>query len=138
MKGRVAFVTGAGQGIGRACALALAEAGARVVLGARSVDKLEAVAEEIRGAGGEAHVAPIDLSSLESIQAAFKKIESEVGPVEILVNNAAVTRDGIAMRMSAEAWNEVLQTNLTGAFQCIQQALRPMSRARSTIAARRT
>ena len=69
MKGRVAFVTGAGQGIGRACALALAEAGARVVLGARSVDKLEAVAEEIRAAGGEAHVAPIDLSSLESIQA---------------------------------------------------------------------
>jgi 3-oxoacyl-[acyl-carrier protein] reductase len=130
MKGRVAFITGAGQGIGRACALALAGAGARVVLAARSLDKLEAVAGEVRAAGGEALVAPIDLGSLESIQAAFKKAEAEAGPVEILVNNAAVTRDGIAMRMSAEAWNEVLQTNLTGAFQCIQQALRPMAKAR--------
>ena len=130
MNGRVAFITGAGQGIGRACALALADGGARVALGARSVDKLEAVAEEIRAAGGEALVAPIDLGSLDSIQTAFKKVGAELGPLEILVNNAAVTRDGIAMRMSGEAWNEVLQTNLTGAFQCIQQALRPMAKAR--------
>ena len=130
MKGRVAFITGAGQGIGRACALALAGAGARVALGARSVDKLEAVAAEIEAAGGEAHVTPLDLSSLDSIEEAFKKAQTDIGPVEILVNNAAVTRDGIAMRMSAEAWNEVLQTNLTGAFQCIQQVLRPMSKAR--------
>ena len=130
MKGRVAFITGAGQGIGRACALALADAGAKVVLAARSVNKLEAVAEEVRTAGGEALVAPLDLFSLESIQAAFKKAETEMGPIEILVNNAAVTRDGLAMRMSAEAWNDVIQTNLTGAFQCIQQVLRPMSKAR--------
>jgi 3-oxoacyl-[acyl-carrier protein] reductase len=130
MKGRVALITGAGQGIGRAIALALAEAGARVVLAARSLDKLEAVAAEIRAAGGEAHVVQLDLGSLESIQAAFKKTEAEVGPVEILVNNGAVTRDGIAMRMSFEHWAEVLQTNLTGAFQCIQQALRPMAKAR--------
>ena len=100
------------------------------MLGARSLDKLEAVAGEIRAAGGEAHVAPLDLTSLDSIQAAFKKADAEVGPAEILVNNGAVTRDGIAMRMSADAWAEVLQTNLTGAFQCIQQALRPMSKAR--------
>jgi 3-oxoacyl-[acyl-carrier protein] reductase len=130
MKGRVAFITGAGQGIGRACALELARAGARVALGARSLDKLEAVAEEIRASGGEAFVTPLDLGSTESIQAAFMKAAAEAGPIEILVNNAAVTRDGIAMRMSAEAWNEVLQTNLTGAFQCIQQVLRPMSKAR--------
>ncbi|MEZ5362140.1 MAG: 3-oxoacyl-[acyl-carrier-protein] reductase [Bryobacterales bacterium] len=130
MKGRVAYITGAGQGIGRACALELARAGARVVLGARSLDKLEAVAEEIRASGGEAHVAPIDLASLESIQEAFRQVDALAGPIEILVNNAAVTRDGIAMRMSADAWNEVLQTNLTGAFQCIQLALRAMARAR--------
>ncbi|MCB9383445.1 MAG: 3-oxoacyl-[acyl-carrier-protein] reductase [Bryobacterales bacterium] len=130
MKGRVAYITGAGQGIGRACALELARAGARVVLGARSLDKLEAVAEEIRASGGEAHVAPIDLASLESIQEAFRQVDALAGPVEILVNNAAITRDGIAMRMSADAWNEVIQTNLTGAFQCIQQALRPMAKAR--------
>ncbi len=130
MKGRVAFVTGAGQGIGRCCALELARAGARVALGARSADKLEAVAEEIRAAGGEACVAPLDLGSVDSVRDAFKKAAAEAGPIEILVNNAAVTRDGIAMRMPADAWDEVLQTNLTGAFQCIQQVLRPMSKAR--------
>jgi 3-oxoacyl-[acyl-carrier protein] reductase len=130
MKGRVAFVTGAGQGIGRACALALAEAGARVALGARSLDKLEAVAAEIRKRGGEAHVAPLDLADRESIAATFKGAEAALGPVEILVNNAAITRDGLALRMSAEAWDEVLGTNLTGAFLCIQAVLRNMAKAR--------
>jgi len=130
MKGRVALVTGASQGIGRECAIVLAAAGARVVAAARQQDKLTALVEEIRGAGGDAYAVALDVSSAESIESAFAQIEELAGPVEILVNNAGITRDGLAMRMSSEAWNDVLQTNLTGAFQCIKRALRGMAKAR--------
>lgn len=130
MKGRIALVTGAGQGIGRACALDLAEAGARVVLAARSIDKLEAVAAEIAEAGGEAHTVALDVGSAESVSDAFKQIQKDVGPVEILVNNAGITRDGVAVRMSEEDWSAVLETNLTGAFRCAKAAMRGMMKAR--------
>lgn len=130
MKGRIALVTGAGQGIGRACALDLAEAGARVVLAARSIDKLEAVAAEIAEAGGEAHTVALDVGSTESVADAFKQIQKDVGPVEILVNNAGITRDGVAVRMSEEDWSAVLETNLTGAFRCAKAAMRGMMKAR--------
>jgi len=130
MKGRIALVTGAGQGIGRACALDLAEAGARVVLAARSIDKLEAVAAEIAEAGGEAHTVALDVGSAESVADAFKQIQKDVGPVEILVNNAGITRDGVAVRMSEEDWSAVLETNLTGAFRCAKAAMRGMMKAR--------
>lgn len=130
MKGRIALVTGAGQGIGRACALDLAEAGARVVLAARSIDKLEAVAAEIAEAGGEAHTVALDVGSAESVADAFKQFQKDVGPVEILVNNAGITRDGVAVRMSEEDWSAVLETNLTGAFRCAKAAMRGMMKAR--------
>lgn len=130
MKGRIALVTGAGQGIGRACSLDLAEAGARVVLAARSIDKLEAVAAEIAEAGGEAHTVALDVGSAESVSDAFKQIQKDVGPVEILVNNAGITRDGVAVRMSEEDWSAVLETNLTGAFRCAKAAMRGMMKAR--------
>lgn len=130
MKGRVAFVTGASQGIGRACALALAEAGAKVAAGARQQEKLVALVEEIRSKGGEAEAVPLDIQSKDSIKAAFGSAAERLGPVEILVNNAGITRDNLALRMSADQWNEVIETNLSGSFWCIQAALQGMLRAR--------
>jgi 3-oxoacyl-[acyl-carrier protein] reductase len=130
MQNKVAFVTGASRGIGRACALALAGAGARVALAARQRDKLEEVAGEIRGKGGEAYVVEIDLASDDSIKNAFAVTAKDFGRIDILVNNAGITRDGLALRMKKEDWNIVLETNLTGAFRAIQQVLQGMMRER--------
>jgi 3-oxoacyl-[acyl-carrier protein] reductase len=130
MKDRVAFVTGASQGIGRACAVELAKAGARVIGGARQQDKLAQLVEEIRAAGGEAAAVELNLRSQDSIRAAAEKGRELYGNIDILVNNAGVTRDGMAMRMSAEQWSEVLDTNLSGTFQVIQAVLPGMVRAR--------
>src|SRR6478672_10827055 len=122
MTNRTAFVTGASRGIGRACAKALGEAGARVILAARDTAKLEEVAYEIPGAMCIA----IDLASAESIKEAFAK----AGNVDILVNNAGITKDGLAMRMKKDDWDAVLATNLTGAFLAIQQVLPSMLKER--------
>jgi 3-oxoacyl-[acyl-carrier protein] reductase len=130
MNNRVALVTGASRGIGRACAIALSTAGARVVLAARAVDKLEELATEIKSTGGQAYVTELDISSEASIQAAFRSITSEAGPVEILVNNAGVTRDGLAVRLKKNDWDLVIDTNLTGTFLCCQQVLQTMMRTR--------
>ena len=127
---RIAFVTGASRGIGRACALALSSAGARVVLAARHVDKLEQLAAEIRASGRDAFVVPIDLSAADSIRSAFSKASREFGPIEILINNAAITKDGLAVRMKQADWDAVLATNLTGAFIATQQVLLGMMRER--------
>jgi 3-oxoacyl-[acyl-carrier protein] reductase len=127
---RIAMVTGASRGIGRACALELAKAGVKVALAARQVEKLEAVGEEIRAAGGEAFVVAIDLGEHASIKEAIGKVAKEFGRIDILVNNAGVTKDGLALRMKPDDWNMVLQTNLTGAFYCIQQVISPMMRER--------
>ncbi len=130
MANRIAFVTGASRGIGRACALALSASGAKVVLAARQLEKLEQVAAEIRAAGGEAFVVPIDLASQDSIKEAFSKASKEFGRIDILINNAGLTRDGLALRMKRDDWDAVLQTNLSGSFFCIQQVLSPMVRER--------
>ncbi len=127
---RIAMVTGASRGIGRACALELAKAGVKVALAARQVEKLETVAGEIRAAGGEAFVVAIDLGEHASIKEAIGKVAKEFGRIDILVNNAGVTKDGLALRMKPDDWNMVLQTNLTGAFYCIQQVISPMMRER--------
>jgi len=118
--GRIALVTGASQGIGRACALELARAGAHVALAARTLDKLEAVAAEITAAGGTAHAFALDVSSEESIKSCAKAVIAHFGKVEILVNNAGITRDGLMMRMKRSDWDDVLTTNLTGAFLLTQ------------------
>jgi 3-oxoacyl-[acyl-carrier protein] reductase len=110
--------------------MALAKAGARVVVAARGVEKLEEVAGEIRSEGGEAYVVALDLSSSESIKAAFTQASKEFGAITILVNNAAITKDNLALRMKPDDWDIVLRTNLTGAFLCIQQVLQPMMRER--------
>ena len=130
MTNRVALITGASQGIGRACALALAQRGARVIAAARQREKLEQLVAEIQAAGGQATAVSLDVASGESIADGFKQAKALFGDVEILVNNAGVTRDGLAMRMKREAWDVVIATNLTGAFLCIQQALPAMVRAR--------
>ena len=122
MTNRTAFVTGASRGIGLACAKALAASGARVVLAARDAAKLEAAAAEIPGASW----VELDLASPESIKAAFAK----AGRVDILVNNAAITKDNLALRMKKEDWDAVIATNLTGAFLAIQQVLHGMMKER--------
>ena len=127
---RIAMVTGASRGIGRACALELARAGDRIVLAARQTDKLEEVAAEIRAGGGEAFVLALDLASHESIKTSIARAAKEFGRIDILVNNAGVTKDNLALRMKPEDWNLVLQTNLSGAFFCIQQVISPMMRER--------
>jgi 3-oxoacyl-[acyl-carrier protein] reductase len=127
---RTAFITGASRGIGRACAMALAAAGHRVVVAARAIDKLEEVAAEIRAAGGEAHVVGIDLASQESIKDAFASAAKDFGRVDILVNNAAITKDGLALRMKKNDWDVVLQTNLSGSFFAIQQVIGGMLKER--------
>ncbi|MDP9170281.1 MAG: 3-oxoacyl-[acyl-carrier-protein] reductase [Acidobacteriota bacterium] len=130
MTTRIAMITGASRGIGRACALDLARAGAKVALAARQLDKLEQVADEVRAAGGEAFVVAIDLSAQASIKEACATVAKDFGRIDILVNNGGVTKDGLALRMKADDWNMVLQTNLSGAFFCIQQVIGPMMRER--------
>lgn len=129
MKDRIAFVTGASQGIGRACALDLAHAGARVFAAARQQDKLATLVDEIRATGGQCDAVALDVTSRDSIDEAFGKVK-ETGAVSILVNNAGVTQDGLAVRMSAEHWERVLDTNLTGGFVCAQKVLQGMMKQR--------
>jgi 3-oxoacyl-[acyl-carrier protein] reductase len=130
MANRTAFVTGASRGIGRAIALALSKEGARIVVASNEPENNEKVAGEIRGGGGEALVAYLDLSSADSIKEAFGTALKEAGRVDILVNNAGITKDGLAMRMKAEDWDLVLGINLRGAFLAAQQALPGMVRER--------
>jgi 3-oxoacyl-[acyl-carrier protein] reductase len=130
LKGKTAFVSGASQGIGRACALALAKMGARIALGARNQAKLETVAEEIATAGGEAKSFVMDVSDEGSIQTTAKAAIAHFGSVEILVNNAGITRDTLLLRMKRADWDAVMTTNLTGAFLLTQSLLNPMLRAR--------
>jgi 3-oxoacyl-[acyl-carrier protein] reductase len=126
LEGRIALVTGASQGIGRACALRLAKDGASVALAARNQEKLAEVAAEIAAAGGTAHVFALDLGSEESIKACAKAVIAHFGKVEILVNNGGITRDILAMRMKRKDWDDVLATNLTGAFLMSQAVMMPM------------
>ncbi len=128
--GRVAFVTGASQGIGRACALVLAQAGAAVACAARNEEKLAQVVSEITAAGGRAAAFKMDVANEDEVKAAMKAAIAQFGKVDILVNNAGVTRDQLAMRMKRDDWDTVIQTNLSGPFFCIQQAMPSMLKQR--------
>ena len=131
LKDKVALVTGASQGIGRATSLALAEAGAKVAVAARSAEKLASLAGEIEAAGSEALAVPMDVADAAQVKTGFQQTLARFGRLDILVNNAAVTRDTLALRMKLEDWDAVLRTNLTGAHLCIQQALGAMLKQRS-------
>jgi 3-oxoacyl-[acyl-carrier protein] reductase len=119
---KTAFVSGASRGIGLACARALAETGVHVVLAARDAGKLEEASREIPNSTW----VTIDLSSADSIKEAFAK----AGKIDILVNNAAVTKDGLALRMKKDDWDMVISTNLTGSFLATQQVLQGMMKTR--------
>src|SRR6201992_896918 len=130
LNGRIALVTGASQGIGRACALELARRGASVALSARNLDKLGEVAAEIAAADGTAHAFALDVASEESIKDCAKAVLADFGAVHILVNNAGITRDILAMRMKRKDWDDVLTTNLTGAFLMTQAVMSQMVKGR--------
>ncbi|HZT69979.1 MAG TPA: 3-oxoacyl-[acyl-carrier-protein] reductase [Terriglobia bacterium] len=130
LKGRIAVITGASQGIGRACALVLSEAGADVALASRNVEKLESVAKEIEGTGRKAIVLNVDVSNSESVKAGIGKVLETWKKIDILVNNAGVVRDNLLLRMKAEDWDAVLRTNLDGAYHCIKEVLPGMVRQR--------
>jgi 3-oxoacyl-[acyl-carrier protein] reductase len=131
LKDKVALVTGASQGIGRATSLALAEAGAKVAVAARNAEKLASLVVEIRAANGEALAVPMDVADAAQVKVGFQQLLAKFGKLDILVNNAAITRDTLALRMKLEDWDAVLRTNLTGAHLCIQQALGAMLKQRA-------
>jgi 3-oxoacyl-[acyl-carrier protein] reductase len=130
MFNRVAFVTGASRGIGRAIALTLCRANFDIVVASPEIERNEQVAEEIRSCSGEAMTLNLDVTSPESVKEAFAKALKDKTRIDVLVNNAGITRDGLAMRMKPADWDLVLNINLNGAFRCIQQVLPTMMRNR--------
>lgn len=130
LSGRVALVTGASQGIGRACALKLADAGAAVALAARNQEKLEELATAITAKGGQAAGFAMDVGDEQQIKAGCKAALEKFGKIDILLNNAGITRDQLVMRLKRADWDAVLATNLTSAYLCIQQVIGSMLRHR--------
>jgi 3-oxoacyl-[acyl-carrier protein] reductase len=130
IEGRVALVTGASQGIGQACSLALARQGASVALAARNQQKLEEVAGQIATAGGKAAVFAMDVAEEEQIKSGIKSALAHFGKIDILVNNAGITRDQLVMRMKRADWDAVLNTNLTSAYLSTQQVIGSMLKHR--------
>ena len=131
LKDKVALVTGASQGIGRAISLSLVNAGAKVAVAARNAEKLASLVAEIEAAGGEALAVPMDVADAAQVKTGFQTLLAKFGKLDILVNNAAITRDTLALRMKLDDWDAVLRTNLTGAHLCTQQALGAMLKQRS-------
>jgi 3-oxoacyl-[acyl-carrier protein] reductase len=130
LEGRVALVTGASQGIGHACALALARQGATVAAAARNQQKLEELVAEITNSGGKASAFVIDVADEDQVKSGIKSALTQFGKIDILVNNAGVTRDQLVMRMKRADWDAVLNTNLTSAYLCIQQVIGSMLKQR--------
>jgi 3-oxoacyl-[acyl-carrier protein] reductase len=130
LEGRVALVTGASQGIGHACALALAQQGAIIAVAARNRQKLDELVSEITAAGGKASAFVMDVADEEQIKFGIKSALTQFGKIDILVNNAGITRDQLVMRMKRADWDAVLNTNLTSAYLCIQQVIGSMLKQR--------
>lgn len=130
LKDRVAIITGASSGIGRACAKLFAREGAKVAIVARRKEMLEALAEEIRGEGGEVLPIAADVSKEEDVQRAVEETVKAFGGLHILINNAGLSRDNLALKMTREEWEEVMRVNLWGTFLFCRAAFRPMRKAR--------
>ena len=130
MEGRVALVTGASRGIGRAIALGLADRGATVVAAARG-DNAAPTAAEIASRGGRAETAALDVTDDGAVTALVADIVARHGRIDVLVNNAGITRDQLMLRMKREDWDAVLTTNLTAAYTCAQAVLKPMVKQRA-------
>jgi len=130
LEGRVALVTGASQGIGHACALALAREGASVAATARNQQKLEELVAAITTAGGRAAAFVMDVADEEQVKSGIKSALAHFGKIDVLVNNAGITRDQLVMRMKRADWDAVLNTNLTSAYLCIQQVIPSMLKQR--------
>src|SRR5216684_2419500 len=128
--GRVALVTGASQGIGHACALALAREGATVAVAARNRQRLDELVAQIAASGGKAAAFVIDVADEEQVKSGIKSALGQFGKIDILVNNAGITRDQLVMRMKRSDWDTVLNTNLTSAYLCIQQVIGSMLKQR--------
>jgi len=130
LSGRIALVTGASQGIGRACALKLAAGGAAVAVAARNREKLNELVQQITSTGGNATAFAMDVAEEDQIKSVFKAVLAHFGKIDILVNNAGITRDQLVMRMKRADWDAVLNTNLTSAYLCTQQAINSMLKQR--------
>src|SRR5216683_987684 len=130
LEGRVALVTGASQGIGHACALALAREGASIAAAARNQQKLDELVAQIAAAGGKAAAFVMDVADEEQVKSGIKSALAQFGKIDILVNNAGITRDQLVMRMKRADWDTVLNTNLTSAYLCIQQVIGSMLKQR--------
>lgn len=126
LTGKTALVTGGSQGIGAAIAKRLATAGAHVAVAARNLGKAEAIVQEIVSAGGSAEALSLDVSDPASVSAAFKGLVERNGKVDVVVNNAGITQDGLILRMAKEAWDKVVATDLTGVFLVSQEAVKTM------------
>jgi 3-oxoacyl-[acyl-carrier protein] reductase len=130
MLNRVAFVTGASRGIGRATALSLCRAGFEIVAASPEIESNQEFAAEMRACSGAAMAVNLDVTSPDSVKEAFAKALKDRGRIDVLVNNAGITRDGLAVRMKPADWDRVLKINLYGAFSCIQAVLPGMMRNR--------
>ncbi len=130
LSGKVALVTGASRGIGRAVALKLAGEGADVVVTATSLERAQKTADEVTAMGVKALAVKVDVSSTSDVEALFAKISEAFGKLDILVNNAGITRDGLLMRMKDADWDAVIDTNLKGAFVCTREAVKLMGKAK--------
>jgi 3-oxoacyl-[acyl-carrier protein] reductase len=130
LSGKIAVITGASRGIGRQTALTLAGAGATVVLTSRG-DAAAAVAAEVTAAGGQALAFAADVADAEAVHRMVETTTERFGRLDVLVNNAGITRDQLLLRMKREDWDDVLATNLTGTFLCTQAVLRTMLKQRS-------
>jgi len=131
LQDRIAVITGASTGIGQSIAAAFAAEGAKTVLASRSREKLEAVANQILGAGGHAHVVPTDVTAEGQVVALFRQTLDVFGRVDILVNNAGVSKGGPTDELSLEVWQQVIGVNLTGAFLCSREAFKIMKSQRT-------
>ena len=132
LSGKVSLITGASRGIGKEIAFELSRLGAEVVINYSSSDeKAEEVVNSIKNLGGKAHKLKFDVSKEDSVSSAFEEIKKINGSIDILINNAGITKDALVMRMKSEQWDDVLNTNLTGVFLCTKYASKFMMKKRS-------